>query len=381
MKTKTLKLGFIGGAIGSAVGNTHKIASQMDSRWQLSSGCFSTENESNLSTGSSWNIDKDRVYPNLQELLISEKKRIDAITILTPTPSHAEITKACLEQGFPVICEKALTTSSKEALEIKETIQKHNGYLAVIYNYSSYPMIREMQNIIKNGALGKLTQIHIEMPQEGFLRLGHGMSKPKPQEWRLIDQGIPTLSLDLAVHLHHMVDFLSGAKPLEVIARNNNFGFFSDIVDNTMCIARYTDNLDCQFWFGKTALGHSNGLRVRVFGTKGSAEWYQMNPEDILICDNLGKKYTIDRASTDIVIANKERYNRFKAGHPAGFIEAFANYYYDLADSLFEFNQTGEHSSPWVFGVDVALEGLLMLEAMAKSAVSKSWEKVEKKNT
>ena len=95
------------------------------------------------------------------------------------------------------------------------------------------------------------------------------------------------------------------------------------------------------------------------------------------MCDNTGKKLTLERSAADMDIAHEARYTRFKAGHPAGFIEAFANYYYDLADSLLEYKQTRTHSSPWIFGAEVAYEGLLMLEAMAKSAKSKSWEKIE----
>ncbi len=378
MNTKPLKLGFVGGAIDSAVGTTHMIASQMDNRWQLCCGCFCKESSVNLRTGELWNIDKSRIYPNWQELLLREKDKIDAISILTPTPSHKEITQACLENDMPVICEKALTSTVKEAFDLKRELQNRNGYLAVTYNYTGYPMIRELKHIIQNLRIGKLIQIHIEMPQEGFLRLGKDLSKPVPQEWRLVDGEIPILSLDLAVHIHQMIDFLTGEKPIELVTTNNNFGFFNDIIDNTICIARYTGNLDCQIWFSKSALGYSNGLRLRVFGTSGSAEWFQMDPEIIQISDNLGKKYTLERSAADLEVANEARYNRFKAGHPAGFIEAFANYYYDLADTVLEFKQKGSYSSPWVFGADVAYDGLIMLEAMAKSANNKSWEKIKK---
>lgn len=378
MNTKPLKLGFVGGAIDSAVGTTHMIASQMDNRWQLCCGCFSKESSVNLRTGELWNIDKSRIYPNWQELLLREKDKIDAISILTPTPSHKEITQACLENDMPVICEKALTSTVKEAFDLKRELQNRNGYLAVTYNYTGYPMIRELKHILQNQRIGKLIQIHIEMPQEGFLRLGKDLSKPVPQEWRLVDGEIPILSLDLAVHIHQMIDFLTGEKPIELVTTNNNFGFFNDIIDNTICISRYTGNLDCQIWFSKSALGYSNGLRLRVFGTSGSAEWFQMDPEIIQISDNLGKKYTLERSAADLEVANEARYNRFKAGHPAGFIEAFANYYYDLADTVLEFKQKGSYSSPWVFGADVAYDGLIMLEAMAKSANNKSWEKIKK---
>lgn len=377
MKSSPLNLGFIGGAIESAVGTTHKISSQMDNRWHLVSGCFSTDTKSNENTAKSWGIEQDRVYNSWQDLLLSEKNKIDAVVVLTPTPSHAEIVCSALKHGYPVICEKALAVSSAQAKSIRRVVEENNGYLAVTYNYTGYPMLREMQNIIQKGLLGKLNQIHIEMPQEGFSRIGKNNSQPCPQKWRLTDNEIPTTSLDLGVHLHHMISFLSDAKPIEVVAINNNFGLIDDVVDNTMCIARYTGDLDCQIWYGKTAFGHSNGLRVRVYGTDGSAEWFQMQPESIILNDNRGRKHTIERSSVEVELADELRYNRFKAGHPAGFVEAFANHYYDLADSLIEFNQTGKITSPWVFGVNIAEEGLLMLEAIARSAKSKSWEIVD----
>lgn len=376
MSTEPLHLGFIGGAVNSAVGATHKIASQMDGRWQLSSGCFSTEQESNDQTAEAWGVAPDRVYKTWKDLLYAEQDMLDAIVVLTPTPWHTEIVVSALELGYAVICEKAMTVSSDESRLISDAVTNNDAYLAVTYNYTGYPMLRELQDLIQRGKLGKLNQIHIEMPQEGFARIGKDGKKPIPQSWRLHDAEIPTLSLDLGVHLHHMIDFLSGEKPVELVAINNSFGHFDEIVDNTMCIARYTGNLDCQIWYGKTALGNSNGLRVRVYGTEGSAEWFQMQPESIILNDNKGRKSILERSSVDVQIADELRYNRFKAGHPAGFMEAFANYYYDLADSIVEFREKGQHSSPWVIGVDKAHEGLLMLEAIVKSAQNKSWQKL-----
>ena len=377
MGKKPLNLGFIGGSINSAVGATHKIASQMDGRWHLSSGCFSTDQKSNIQTAEAWGVSQDRTYKTWKELLSAEQGILDAIVVLTPTPCHAEIVIPALEQGYAVICEKAMAVSSDEARLISDAVKINDAYLAVTYNYTGYPMLRELQGLIQRGKLGKLNQIHIEMPQEGFLRIGKDGSKPVPQSWRLHDSGIPTLSLDLGVHLHHMIDFLSREKPIELVATNNTYGHFKEVVDNTMCIARYTGNLDCQIWYGKTALGNSNGLRVRVYGTGGSAEWYQMQPEMLEFSDNMGRKTTFERSSIDIQISDKPRYNRFKAGHPAGFLEAFANYYYDIADSLIEFREHGKHALPWVIGVNEAYEGLLMLEAIAKSSKCKSWQRVE----
>lgn len=377
MTLQRLQLGFIGGSLDSAVGTTHKIACQMDDRWELVSACFSTDSKLNSSTAKAWGLSSDRLYDSWKKLLNAERGVLDAIVVLTPTPSHAEIVVLALELGFAVICEKAMAVSSKEAKQISDAVNKNKGFLAVTYNYTGYPMVRELQDLIKRGELGVINQIHIEMPQEGFLRVGKDDEKPVPQAWRLHDDHVPTISLDLGVHLHHMIDFLSGQKPIELVAVNNCFGHFNGVVDNTMCIARYTGNLDCQIWFGKTALGKTNGLRVRVYGEAGSAEWVQMAPELLELNDAKGRKMIIERSSVDVKVADQLRYNRFKAGHPAGFLEAFANYYYDVADSLLEFKKNGSYSSSLVIGVDVAYEGLLMLEAVAKSAKNKSWQKCE----
>jgi predicted dehydrogenase len=176
--------------------------------------------------------------------------------------------------------------------------------------------------------------------------------------------------------MHQMVAFLTNELPIEVVALNNRFGLVSDVIDNTMCLARYTNNLDCQIWFSKCAIGHSNGLRVRVYGTLGSAEWLQVQPESIVFSDNTSHKQIIERSSVDVGVSDEVRYNRFKAGHPAGFIEAFANHYYDIAQSLVDFRKQGEHNSPWVFGAETAVQGLVFLEAMARSAKNKTWEQV-----
>ena len=377
MRKKPLEIGFIGGALNSAIGTTHKIASQMDGRWNLVSGCFSTKEKSNNDTATAWNIPLERTYDSWRQMLEQEQGKLDAIAILTPTPTHTEIVIAAAELGYAVICEKTLAISVDEARKINDAVKSNSSYLAVIYNYTGYPMIRELQACIREGSLGRLTQIHIEMPQEGFLRLGKNDGKPTPQDWRLHDNEISIIGLDLGAHVHQLIDFLTNEKPLEVTAMDNNYGFFNNIVDNTMCMAKYSNNLDTQIWFSKSALGHSNGLRIRVYGEIGSAEWYQLTPDTLTFHDNRGNKNTIERSYNGLRVADQDRYNRFKAGHPTGFIEAFANYYYDLAEDLEGFKNTGTRTSPWIFGGEEALEGLLLLEAMANSSTSKKWANVD----
>jgi predicted dehydrogenase len=364
-----LRIAFIGGALNSAVGYTHFNASRLDGHFRVEAGCFSRNTNHNELTAQTYGVSADRIYNNWQQLFDEEKSNLDAIVILTPTPSHAEIAVAALEAGYPVICEKALGRSSEECRLIDAAVSKNKGYLAVTYNYSGYPMVRELQTMISEGRFGKIQQIHIEMPQEGFLRLG-----ANPQDWRRSDALVPTVSLDLGVHIHHLVDFLTGGnKPQRVVGDQSSYGQFEDLIDNVYCLAQYQDELRVQAWWGKTALGQRNGLRIRVFGSIASAEWYQMQPEDLRWADNDGHYYVLDRGSSEAKTAQEPRYNRFKAGHPSGFIEAFANLYADIADDLRSYKKDKTRSNRYVDGTKVAQEGISFLEKVSESALIGKW--------
>jgi len=376
MRRIPFKIGFIGGGINSAVGNTHRIAAQMDCRFVLEAGCFSTRTKINRETARQWGVDEFRVYDDWRALLDAEKGKLDAVCVLTPTPIHAEIVVEALRKGFAVICEKTLATSSREAAAICRAVEARGGFLAVTYNYTGYPMLRELRQMILRGRLGRIHLIQIEMPQEGYIRLDKQGKPVRPQAWRLQDREVPIVSLDLGSHLHNMIYFLTAKRPLEVVADQASYGFFRPVIDNVMCLARYENDMRAQIWYGKMALGHRNGLRVRVYGDRGGAEWFQMVPEELILNDAGGKRQIVDRASSCVEIADQPRYNRFKSGHPAGFIEAFANHYYDIADALLEFRKTGRYQSPWVFTAQLAEEGLKMLEAISRSAKNHCWQKI-----
>ncbi len=371
-KNKTLKLGIIGGSIESAVGYTHLIASQMDHRWQLVSACFSRRKEINHATVEAWNLYHIRLYSDWQDLLEGETNKIDAIVILTPTPQHRDMVIKALSLGYAVICEKALASDYQEGIEICETLKKTTGFLAVTHNYTGYPMLRELRSLVQQGQFGQLTQIQIEMPQEGFARLDTKGNKPSPQTWRLHDGKIPSVSLDLGAHLQHMIHYISNENPSALIADQHSYGWFHQIIDDVSCIAHYPSGMKSDMWFGKAAIGYRNGLKIRVFGTQGSAEWYQMEPEFLFVHDIQGNKKWVDRAA-DVQLASELRYNRFKSGHPAGFVEAFANLYYDIADKLEDYQETKVYDKQWTYGALQATIGLNVLETMNHSAKEQKW--------
>lgn len=373
---KVHKLAIIGGGLNSAVGYTHLIASQMDHRFEIVSACFSSKLEKSHETAEAWNLDNVRTYGDWRLLLDNEKERIDAVAILTPTPQHYEMITGALKKGIPIISEKALASDYDEAKNICEIQTKTNAFLAVTQNYTGYPMVRELKALCESGNFGNISNIQIEMPQEGFIRLDHKDNKPCPQDWRLEDGKIPGVSLDLGVHCQHMIHYITGENPKEIIADQNTFGLFKDIIDDVSIFAKYPSGMKSTMWFSKSALGNRNGLKIRIFGTNGSAEWYQAEPEIAIITDVYGNITCQDR-SGDTNVLQERRYNRFKVGHPAGFIEAFANVYVDIADKLDEYKENDMLNSDWSYGASQAAIGLSIFDAAVKSSNERSWIKFD----
>lgn len=345
----------------------------MDGRFDVVAGAFSRHVDVNRQTGEAWAIAPHRVYDRWEDLARAEQGALDAVVVLTPTPQHDEQVDALLGAGFNVIAEKALAVSSATARALHRRAEACRCFLGVTFNYSGYPMVRELRAKVRAGEFGRIVAVNVEMPQESFLRLNANGDPIQPQAWRQNDGPIPTVSLDLGTHTHHLVDFLLGTEPIELVATQAHHGAITTVADYVSCIARYPDNVDVNMWYGKCALGNRNGLRIRVYGERGAAEWLQVNPEELRVADASATVRIVDRASPDIHVASHARYERFKAGHPAGFLEAFANLYWDIADSLIEFTDTGSYSSEFVFGAAEAANGLQMLETIARSAETRQW--------
>jgi len=374
--TQPLSLGFIGGGLNSAVGQSHFSACQLDGRWRLVAGVFSEEPEQSRQTAKTWNVPLDRIYENWLELIEKEAELLDAVVVLTPTPMHAEMVCKLLENNIPVICEKALACSPSETAEIGKIYNPEKHFLVTTLNYSGYPMVRELRKRIENGEFGQIRQIQIEMPQEGFARPPDiaGKSMP-PQSWRLVDGQVPTICLDLGVHLHHMCTFLTGHAPLETMADFSNFSTYKGLVDDIRMWVNCENDMKVSMWMCKTSIGNRNGLKLRVLGEKACAEWYQAEPEEIRLSYLNGDRMIIDRGSKT-ELCHLSRYNRMKAGHPSGFIEAFANLYTDIADALIEFKTTGAFDHDYIYGLAHAHEGLELFAAARQSDIDKSWVQV-----
>ena len=361
------KLAFIGGSINSIAGYPHFIASQMDKRFEVVSGAFSTNTIINKKTAEQWKV--NRLYDDYQTLIKKEKSIIDAVVILTPTPSHKEVLLALLAENIPIICEKPIVSSIEEINEISNAYHSEKHFIAVTNNYSGYPMVRELQEKIQNNELGSILHIRLKMPQESFLR--PPKSVHYPQKWRLSDTFIPMISLDLGSHLHHLANFLLQEEPSKVMATYDNFSKY-DVIDDVNMFLEYKSGIKGNFWLSKTALGNRNGLHIEVYGSKGSASWHQETPEKLELSYCNGKKVIIDRGSDTEMIHNP-LYNRMTPGHPVGFIEGFANLYNDIADCLDNFHAQKSCPHKYVYGFEHAKNSIKLLHNASVSNENKKW--------
>ncbi len=361
-------LAFIGGGIHSIAGYPHLLASQMDNKFKVIAGAFSKDDEINKQTAILYGI--DNIYSNWKDLIVREKDNIDAIVILVPTNMHIEVILEVLKYNIPIICEKPLVSSTEDIECLNKIYNKDKHFLAVTNNYSGYPMVRELKERIKNDHLGDILNIRLKMPQESFLRPPKSIRYP--QKWRLVDGFIPMISLDLGSHLHHLNSFLLNEDPSEVLAEYNSFSSY-DVIDDVNMLLKYKSGISGNIWLSKVALGNRNGLHIEVFGSKASASWHQETPELLNFSYTNGDKLTIDRGSD--ISTNNKLYNRMTPGHPAGFIEAFANLYNDIYNQLniFKTDKTVS-TSKYVFGVEHAINGLKLLHTASISNKDKNWK-------
>jgi len=372
MKKQPLHIAFIGGGLSSAVGQVHFGAATMDGLWQLTAGAFSRHERTNRDTAKQWSVREDRTYADWRELILNEKDQIDAAAVLLPTPLHAEAVDKLLKYNIPVICEKSLVTEPEEINQLQATFKLQRNYLAVTYNYSGYPLVRELRKLITDGVLGDIKQFHFEMPQEGFVRPPKIAGKQAPpQSWRLQNTHIPMVCHDLGTHLHHLSVFLLQQEPHGVMADFAAYSPYHSIVDTVNMWLKYASGMRGNFWFSKSALGHRNGLKLRIYGDKASAEWQQIQPEELKICHADGRIEILDRGGP-VSIADQLRYNRMKPGHPAGFVEAFANLYRDFYQELAEGKK-----SEYVFGLPHAAAGVELFQAAVESVKTRTWVNID----
>lgn len=334
---KQIRLGMVGGGQGAFIGAVHRIAARLDNRFELVAGALSSDTQRALASADALGIDSKRSYSDYANMAAREaqhKEGIEACIIVTPNHLHFPVAKAMLEAGIHVICDKPLTSTLADA-EALQKLAKDSGLLfAVTYNYSGYPMVREARDLIAADALGDLRLVQVEYPQD-WLATRLEASGQKQAAWRTdpAQAGAGGSIGDIGSHAFHLAEFVSGLHCTSLLADLKSFIPGRKLDDNAHVLLRFDNGARGMLWASQIATGHENGLRLRIYGDKASLEWFQEEPNTLLL-KPLGAPIQKLTRGSPAVGANAQYATRLPAGHPEGFLEGFANLYKEFADCV-----------------------------------------------
>jgi predicted dehydrogenase len=361
-----IRLGMVGGGQGAFIGDVHRIASRIDNRFDLVAGALSSDPTRAAESAAEIGISTDRSYASFADMALAESTRddgIQAVSIVTPNHLHFPVAKAFLEAGIHVICDKPLTSTLEQAKALVEIAQNSEAMLAVTYNYSGYPMIRQAKEMVSNGLLGKIRLIQVEYAQD-WLATSLETSGQKQAAWRTdpAQAGAGGSIGDIGTHAFHLAEFVSGLEAQSLLADLDSFVSGRSLDDNAHILLRYSGGAKGMLWASQIAIGKENGLYLRLYGENAGIEWKQENPNYLIFTPLNEPSQTLSRggAGTNDAIGGI----RVPAGHPEGFLEGFANLYQDIADLI---QAKGNLKDSLVPTAQDGLRGLQFVDAAVKS--------------
>jgi predicted dehydrogenase len=337
-ETRRIRVGMVGGGPGAGIAETHRTAMRLDDKCVLIAGVFSRDSEKSRGAARLLRIDPDRVYPDYRVMAEVESKResdrIDVAVIVTRTDSHFEIAKKFLESGIQVICDKPLCLSLAEAKELKRLAEEKELILCLTHNYSGYAMVRHAARMVRNGDLGKICVVQAEHASGWAAKLLENQGHPQAA-WRTdpVLSGDASVLFDLGTHAHQLARFVTGLEITEVAAELSQIVQGRAIKDNANLLLRFSNGARGTLWASMAAIGNEHGLRIRVYGDRGSLAWHHEDPCHLRYCPLDGPQQILAQGA-DGLSAEAKRWTRAGLGHPEGFFESFANIYSEVADAI-----------------------------------------------
>ncbi len=332
---RRLRLGMVGGGEGAYIGGIHRHAARLDNNFELVAGAFDVNAARGHAFAAASGIDKARSYGDFREMAAQERLRgdgVDVVAICTPNHTHFPIAEAFLEAGFDVICEKPLTVTLAEAVALQAIVEREKRLLGVTYAYSGYPMVHEARARILSGELGCIRVIQVEYPLEWMATAIEAGGNAQAQ-WRTDPKksGRGGSIGDIGTHAYQLAGFMTGLKVESVCADLATFVPGRVLDDNAHVMLRYEGGARGLLWSSQVAVGHSNGLRIRIIGELGSLSWAQEQPNELVVTPLGGVTSIIKRGRADLSAGASCR-TRTPPGHPEGYIEAFGNLYAGFAE-------------------------------------------------
>ena len=375
MKSKKLKLGIIGGGPNSWIGHVHRISSRFDDKYEIVAGVFSRNSKQSTSFGKSIGVSEDRCYSNYLTMANKEslrKDKIDVVSIMTPPGSHQIIAEKFIDKNIHIISDKPFAADLKQAKSLFNKIKKNKKIkYALTHNYSAYPMVREAKVLIEKGKIGNVEDINFEYVQDWSE--GKTINKKNSRKmfrWKLDKKivGVSTVLNELGSHACHLASYMSGLKTKKVFADITQVSKTVKMDNNAKVLIEFDNGAKGMFWTSCTARGGVYGLRIRIFGSKGSLEWVQNDPTYLKFNPSKGAVRILERGFHDASFSKK--FSRIKFGHPEGYLDAFSNIYKEFAESLNSKKRTFYPNE------DDGYETAKFIDACKKSSKSKKWVKL-----
>lgn len=338
-------MGMVGGGEGAFIGGVHRMAAALDGQIELVCGAFSSDAERSRRSGEALYIDPKRIYPDFETMIKSEKelpadKRMDFISVVTPNHVHFAPTKMALENGFHVICDKPLSFSLDEALELEKIVAETGMLFALTHNYTGYPMVKQAKAMVKNGDIGKIRKVVVEYPQ-GWLANRRKDEDSKQASWRTDPKksGIVGAMGDIGTHAENLAEYITGLKIKELYADLTIFVEGRLLDDDANILLRFDNGAKGILHCSQISVGEENGLNIRIWGETGGLEWHQMEPNSLIV-KWLDRPKEIIRTGLSFLYPEMTvspealAHTRVPAGHPEGYLEAFANIYRNFAKHI-----------------------------------------------
>ena len=331
-----LNWGMIGGGKGSQIGPAHRMGAQADGNFVLAAGALDHDADAGRAYAQELGVAPDRAYGNWQEMLEGEANRddrVDLVTVATPNSTHFEITKAFLEAGFNVLCEKPMTMTVEEGEEIVKTVRATGKICAVNYCYSAYPMVREMRHMVASGQIGK-----VRLVVANFSHGHHGdatdADNPRVR-WRYDPEmaGVSGQFADCGIHALHMASFIAGDEVETLSADFASTISSRELEDDALVNFRMKGGTVGRLWTSSVAIGRQHGFDIQVFGETGGMRWASEQPNQVFYTPVGGRTQIMEKGEGGLS-DEAARLSRVAIAHPEGFPLAVANIYVDLAAAI-----------------------------------------------
>lgn len=361
----------VGGGKGAFIGQVHRIAAAIDGEIELVCGAFSSDPARSKESGESLYLPSNRVYGSYQEMIAAERElpegeRMDFVSIVTPNHAHFGPAMLALENGFHVVLDKPMTLDLDEARQLKQKVEETGLLFLLTHTYVGYPMVRQARKMVQDGAFGKIRKIYVEYPQ-GWLSRPSEQSGDKQASWRTdpSKSGKSGCMGDIGTHALHLAEFVSGLRTEKLCASLYTYVEGRRLEDDGNILLQFDNGASGVLMASQVAAGEENALKLRVYGENGGLEWSQQEPNTLLV-KWLDEPTQVYRANGAGLSAEAQAFCRTPAGHPEGYLEAFANLYRSFAGA-WRARNGGENIMPDFPSAADGVRGMAFLDNVLRS--------------